>query len=88
MFFVLVDVVLNGQQVVAHGLEGELMQDRGDGVKRPVQDDQLWASLVGTLQRKKHTYMNARSNNIQSVIDIHIINLKYILSNVQFHSET
>lgn len=28
VFVVLVDVVFNGQQVVAHGLEGELMQDR------------------------------------------------------------
>lgn len=39
--FILVDVVLDGQQVVAHGLEGELVQDWRDGVERPVQDDQL-----------------------------------------------
>lgn len=48
-----VDVVFDGQQVVAHGLEGELMQDGGDGVKSPVQDDQLRTSLIGTLQREK-----------------------------------
>lgn len=40
-FSVLVDVVFDGQQVVAHSLEGKLMQDGRDGVKRPVQDDQL-----------------------------------------------
>lgn len=38
---VLVDVVLDGQQVVAHGLEGELMEDWGDRVETSVQDDQL-----------------------------------------------
>lgn len=37
----LVDVVLDRQQVVAHGLEGELVQDGRHGVKCPVQDDQL-----------------------------------------------
>lgn len=54
-FFILVDVVFNGQQVVAHSLEGQLMQDRRDGVKRPVQDDQLWASLIWTLQGGRNT---------------------------------
>lgn len=48
----LVDVVLDGQQIVAHGLEGELMQDGGHWVKRPVQDYQLRAGLVWTLQKK------------------------------------
>lgn len=54
-FYVLVDVVFDGQQVVAHSLEGQLMQDRRDRVKRPVQDDQLWTSLIWTLQRGRNT---------------------------------
>lgn len=41
VFYLLVDVIFDGEQVVAHGLEGELMQHGGDRVKRPVQDDQL-----------------------------------------------
>lgn len=48
----LVDVVLDWQQVIAHSLEGELMQDRWHRVKCPVQDDQLWASLVWTLEKE------------------------------------
>lgn len=60
-FFVLVDVVFDGQQVVAHGLEGELVQDGRDGVKRPVQDDQLWASLVWTLRRDRQTAMSNKN---------------------------
>lgn len=51
---ILVDVIFNGQQVVAHSLKGELVQDRWDGVKSPIQNDQLWASLIRTLQREMH----------------------------------
>lgn len=51
MFVLLVDVVLDWQQVVAHSLEGKLMQDRRHGVECPVQDDQLWTSFVWTLGR-------------------------------------
>lgn len=45
----LVDIVVDGQQVVAHSLEGELMEDGGHRVEGPVQDDELGASLVRTL---------------------------------------
>lgn len=51
---ILVDVIFNGQQVVAHSLKGEFVQDRWDGVKSPIQNDQLWASLIRTLQRETH----------------------------------
>ena len=51
----LVDIVLNGQQVVAHGLESELMQDGGHRVKSSVQDDELRASLIWTLGGKVET---------------------------------
>lgn len=50
-FVLLVDVILDWQQVVAHSLEGQLMQDRRHGVKRPIQDDQLGTSLVRTLRK-------------------------------------
>jgi len=45
----LVDVVHDGQQVVAHGLEGELVEDWGHRVEGPVQDDELGAGLIGPL---------------------------------------
>lgn len=51
VFVLLVDVVLDWQQVVAHSLEGKLVQDRRHRVKCPVQDDQLWTSFVWTLGR-------------------------------------
>lgn len=35
----LVDIVLDWQQVIAHSLEGKLVQDRRHRVKCPVQDD-------------------------------------------------
>lgn len=41
VFVLLVDIVLDWQQVIAHSLEGKLVQDRRHGVKCPVQDDQL-----------------------------------------------
>lgn len=66
VFLLLVDIILNGEQVVAHSLEGKLMQYRRDWVKRPVQDDQLWASLIWTLQGERQAYRNERSRkNIQ-----------------------
>ena len=43
---VLIDVVLDRQQVKGHGLEGQLVQQRGDGVKAAVQDQQLGARLA------------------------------------------
>lgn len=41
VFVLLVDIVLDWQQVIAHSLEGKLVQDRRHRVKCPVQDDQL-----------------------------------------------
>lgn len=49
----LVDIVLDGQEVVAHRLEGQLMQHRGSRVKATVQDEELGASLVWTLWRQE-----------------------------------
>ena len=49
-----VNIVFDGQQVVAHGLEGELMKYRWHRVKSPVQDDELGAGLIWTLQHGKH----------------------------------
>lgn len=48
----LVDVVLDRQQVVAHRLEGQLVQHRGSRVKAAVQDEELGASFVRTLQSR------------------------------------
>lgn len=48
----LVDIVLDGQQVVAHRLEGQLVQHRGSRVEATVQDEELGASLVRTLQSR------------------------------------
>jgi hypothetical protein len=45
----LVDVVFNAQQVIAHGLQGELVEDGGHRVEGPVQDDELGAGLIRTL---------------------------------------
>lgn len=50
---ILVDVVFDGQQVVAHGLEGELVQDGGDGIEGSVQDDELRASFVWPLWKRR-----------------------------------
>lgn len=46
----LVDIILDGQEVVAHCLEGQLMQHWGSRVEATVQDEELGASLVRTLQ--------------------------------------
>ena len=42
---VLVDVVLDGQQVIRHRLQGQLVKQWRDGVEAPVQDQQLGARL-------------------------------------------
>lgn len=59
-YIILVDIIFNGQQIIAHGLEGQLMKDRRDRVKGSVQDDQLRARLVRTLQtgRPNETFVN------------------------------
>lgn len=44
-----VDVLINVQHVVDHSLEGELMQDRRDGVIATVHDQQLGARFISTL---------------------------------------
>lgn len=59
----LVDIVLNRQQIVAHGLEGELMQDRRDRIESPIQNDELRASLVRTLCTDKDLAARANSYN-------------------------
>lgn len=59
-YIILVDIIFNGQQIIAHGLKGQLMKDRRDRVKGSVQDDQLRARLVRTLQtgRPNETFVN------------------------------
>ena len=55
----LVDVVLDAQQVIAHGLEGEFMEDGRDWVKASVQNQELRARFVRTLgraERKRGPY--------------------------------
>lgn len=49
----LVDVILDGQQVVTHSLESEFMQHRGGGVKATVQNEELGASFVRTLPKQR-----------------------------------
>lgn len=49
----LVNIIFDGQQVIGHSLEGELMQDRRDRVESPVQNNELRASLVWTLERER-----------------------------------
>jgi len=56
----LVDVVLDGQQVVAHRLEGQLVQHGGSGVEAAVQDEELGASLVWTLQSREEPSARGR----------------------------
>lgn len=46
----LVHIILDRQQIVAHGLKGQLMKDRGAGVEAAVQDQELGASLVRALE--------------------------------------
>jgi len=48
----LVYVVLDGKEVVRHGLEGELVQERGDRVKPSVNNQQLGPILLGALGGK------------------------------------
>ncbi len=44
-----VDIIFDGQQVVGHGLEGELVQKRRHSIKSSVQNDQLRLGLFRTL---------------------------------------
>lgn len=44
-----VDIIFNAQQVVRHGLQRQLMQERRHRVKATVQNQQLGARLVWTL---------------------------------------
>lgn len=48
--YVLVHIILDRQQIIAHGLKGQLMKDRGTGVEAAVQDQELGASLVRALE--------------------------------------
>lgn len=52
----LVHIILDGQQVVSHRLESELVQDGRGGIETPVQNDELRPGLVRTLQRDVETF--------------------------------
>lgn len=46
----LVYIILNRQQIITHCLESEFMEHGGAGIKAAVQDQELRARLVWTLQ--------------------------------------
>lgn len=46
----LVDVLLNIKQVVGHCLEGQLMENRWDGIKTTINNDELGSGLISTLK--------------------------------------
>ena len=48
-----VDIILDIEQVINHGLVGELMHKGCDHIKSSVQNDQLRLSLLGSLNNKK-----------------------------------
>lgn len=62
-----VDVVLDGQQVVGHGLQRQLVQEGGHGVKTAVQDQQLAARLVWTLDTSDHSWSAGASQDKSEV---------------------
>lgn len=51
-----VDIILDAQQIVGHGLQRELMQDRWHRIKAPIQDEQLSTRLVWTLKASEQTH--------------------------------
>lgn len=62
-----VDVVLDGQQVVGHGLQRQLVQEGGHGVEAAVQDQQLAARLVRTLDTSDHSWSAGGSQDKSEV---------------------
>lgn len=62
-----VDVVLDGQQVVGHGLQRQLVQEGGHGVEAAVQDQQLAARLVRTLDTSDHSWSAGESQDKSKV---------------------
>lgn len=62
-----VDVVLDGQQVIGHGLQRQLMQEGGHGVEAAVQDQQLAARLVRTLDTSDHSWSAGASQDKSEV---------------------
>lgn len=53
----LVGVILDINEVISHGLVGQLMQDRGDGVKTSLHYQQLGLGLSLVI-REKYTNQN------------------------------
>lgn len=62
----LVDIVLDGQQVIAHGLKGQLVQHWGSGVETTIQDEELRASLVRTLQSHQQGHQQVSGSPVPS----------------------
>lgn len=58
----LVDVALDAQQVVGHGLQRELMQQRRHRVKASVQDDELSPGFVWTLTQRQSGFSTTDSS--------------------------
>lgn len=62
----LVDIILDGQQVIAHGLKGQLVQHWGSGVEATIQDEELGASLVRTLQSHQQDHQQVSGSPMPS----------------------
>lgn len=61
-----INVILNAQQVVGHGLQRELMQERRHRIKATIQNEQLSTRLVWTLdaaEQKLNTFLKDRCMN-------------------------
>lgn len=62
----LVDIVLDGQQVIAHSLKGQLVQHWGSRVEATIQDEELGASLVRTLQSHQQGHQQVLGSPVPS----------------------
>lgn len=51
--YALVHVVLDLQQIVGHGLQSELVKQRGDAVEAAVEDQQLRPGFLGSLAHRR-----------------------------------
>lgn len=55
-----VNIVLDAQQVIGHGLQRELMQNGCHGIKATIQNEQLSTRFIWTLEASEQTFVCQR----------------------------
>ena len=61
IFYLLVNVIFDRQQVITHSLKSQFMKHRRAGVKATIQDQELGPCLVGTLVRNREMLQKPRN---------------------------